>query len=122
MKMENRRVLIVEDQEADRMLLSAYLQRNGCQLLYAHDGLEGVEKARVWQPDIILMDSEMPRCSGHDACKIITQDPRTRDIPVFFFPVLPPPNHAIEGYLPAPVANKINPSNLKKVNCRSANN
>lgn len=118
--MENRRVLIVEDREADRMLLSAYLQRNGCQLLYAHDGLEGVEKARGWQPDIILMDSEMPRCSGHDACKIITQDPRTCDIPVIFISGMTAPEHRIRGLLAGAVDYINKPFDFNEVKLRLA--
>src|SRR5690554_6678837 len=120
MSMENRRILIVEDEEADRMLLSAYLQRQGCQLLYAHDGLEGIEKARVWQPDIILTDSEMPRCSGHDACKIITQDPRTCDIPVIFISGMTSPEHRVRGLLAGAVDYINKPFDFNEVKLRLA--
>ena len=95
----NRRILIVEDEEADRMLLSAYLHRQGCQLFYASDGLEGVEQARARQPDLILMDSAMPGCNGRDACRILTQDPRTSDIPVIFISGLTASEHRVRGLL-----------------------
>lgn len=95
--LEHRRILIIDDEESDRMLLSAYLQQNSCQPLYAKDGIDGIEKARALQPDIILMDSEMPHCGGHEACKIITQDPRTSGIPVIFISAMTSPEHRIRG-------------------------
>ncbi|MFP3978027.1 MULTISPECIES: response regulator [Marinobacter] len=118
--LEHRRILIVDDEEADRMLLSAYLQRHGCQIFYAQDGLEGIEKARALQPDLILMDSEMPRCNGHDACKIITQDPRTRDIPVIFISGMISPEHRIRGLLAGAVDYINKPFDFNEVKLRLA--
>lgn len=97
--LKSRRVLIVEDEEAARMLLASYLQKQGCQVFYAVDGLDGIEKACILQPDIILMDSEMPRCSGQDACKIITQDPRTRHIPIIFISGMTSSEQRVRGLL-----------------------
>ena len=97
--LKNRRVLIVEDEEADRMLLASYLQQQGCQVFYANDGLHGIEQARILQPDIILMDSEMPRCNGRDACKVIAQDPRTQHIPVIFISGMTSSEQRVRGLL-----------------------
>ena len=118
--LERRRILIVDDEEADRMLLSAYLQRHGCQIFHAQDGLEGIEKARTLQPDLILMDSEMPRCNGHDACKIITQDPRTRDIPVIFISGMTSPEHRVRGLLAGAVDYINKPFDFNEVKLRLA--
>ncbi|MGY6512006.1 response regulator [Vibrio parahaemolyticus] len=118
--LERRRILIVDDEEADRMLLSAYLQRHGCQIFHAQDGLEGIEKARALQPDLILMDSEMPRCNGHDACKIITQDPRTRDIPVIFISGMTSPEHRVRGLLAGAVDYINKPFDFNEVKLRLA--
>lgn len=118
--MEYRRVLIVDDEEADRMLLSTYLQKHGCHLFFAEDGLEGIEKARALQPDIILMDSEMPRCGGQEACKIITQDPRTHDIPVIFISGMTSPEHRIRGLLAGAVDYIAKPFDFNEVKLRLA--
>ncbi|MDO6440736.1 DNA-binding response regulator [Marinobacter sp. 2_MG-2023] len=116
--LRHTRILIVEDEEADRMLLSAYLQRQGCQLFYACDGLEGIEQARARQPDIILMDSEMPRCNGRDACKIITQDPRTRDIPVVFISCMTAAEQRVRGLLAGAVDYINKPFDFNEVKLR----
>lgn len=97
--LNNKRILIVEDEAVDRMLLTAYLERQGCVVFHATDGLEGIEKARVLQPDLILMDCEMPRCNGRDACKIITQDPRTQHIPVIFISGMTSSAERVRGLL-----------------------
>jgi len=114
----HRRILIVEDEEADRMLISAYLHRQGCQLFYANDGLEGIEQARVRQPDLILMDSEMPECNGRDACKIITQDPRTTDIPVIFISGMTSSEQRVQGLLAGAVDYINKPFDFNEVKLR----
>ncbi|RBW51428.1 response regulator [Marinobacter sp. F3R11] len=113
-----KRILIIEDEEADRMLISAYLQSQGCQLFYANDGLEGIEQARARQPDIILMDAKMPRCNGHDACKIITQDPRTRDIPVIFISGMTSAEQRVRGLLAGAVDYINKPFDFNEVKLR----
>ncbi|NWN91632.1 DNA-binding response regulator [Marinobacter adhaerens] len=116
----HRRILIVDDEEADRMLLSAYLQRHNCRLFYAEDGLEGIDKARTVNPDLILMDSDMPRCSGIDACRIITQDPKTCDIPVIFISGLTWPEQRIRGLLAGAVDYINKPFDFDEVKLRLA--
>lgn len=97
--LKNRHILIVDDEEADRMLLASYLQRQGCQTSYAVDGIDGIEKARVLQPDLILMDSEMPRCNGRDACKVLTTDPSTKAIPIVFISGMTASEQRVRGLL-----------------------
>lgn len=116
--LQHRRILIVDDEEADRMLISAYLQRHNCHLFHAFDGLDGIEKARTLQPDIILLDSQMPHCGGIDACKIITQDPRTRDIPVIFISGLTSSDQRIQGLLAGAVDYINKPFDFNEVKLR----
>jgi len=97
--LRNKRVLIVDDKDADRELIAAFLQRQGCRLFFASDGIEGIEQARTHQPDIVLMDTEMPRCNGHNACKVITQDSKTQGIPVIFISGMTSQEHRIRGLL-----------------------
>lgn len=98
-ELKSKRILVVEDEDADRMLLAAYLDRQGCQVWFAHDGLAGIEQARLLQPDLILMDSQMPFCNGRDACKIISQDFRTQHIPIIFISGLTSSEHRVRGLL-----------------------
>src|SRR5688572_3134212 len=58
------------------------LELNGFEVAVASDGLEGVEKAQIWHPDLILMDLRMPKMDGFEAIKVIRVDERTKNIPV----------------------------------------
>lgn len=92
-------ILVVEDMEAERTLISTYLRQQGYRLYQAHDGLDGVHKARLLVPDLILMDADMPRCSGYDACKILTQDVRTQGVPIIFLSAHAAPERRVQGLL-----------------------
>lgn len=116
--LKHKRILIVDDEDADRMLLSSYLQRLGCQLFFACDGLEGIEQARLRRPDLILMDLEMPRCNGRDACKILTQDPRTRDIPIIFISGMSSSEQKVRGLLAGAVDYITKPFDFNEVKLR----
>lgn len=95
----DQRILIVEDTETERTLISCYLQQQGYRLYHAHDGLDGIHKARLLVPDLILMDTDMPRCSGIDACKVLAQDERTRTVPIIFLSAYATPEQRIQGLL-----------------------
>lgn len=118
--LKHRRILIVDDEETDRMLLSAYLQHHDCRLFHAHDGLEGIEKARALQPDLVLMDAQMPNCSGYDACKILSGDPRTSKIPIIFISGLTWPEQRVQGLLAGAVDYINKPFDFNEVKLRIA--
>ena len=76
-------VLYVEDNPANLKLVEEIISfRPDLQLLSAPDGQLGIELARAHQPDIILMDINLPGVNGIDALKLLRNDPRTADIPV----------------------------------------
>ena len=79
----NYSVLCVEDNPANLMLIATLLAtRPDIRLLSARDGNRGVEIARHAQPDVILMDINLPGISGIMALEILSQDPTTSHIPV----------------------------------------
>lgn len=75
-------VLIVEDNEMNRDMLSRRLKRKGFDISIAVDGQEGVDKAREIHPDIILMDMSLPKIDGWQATRLIKSNPDTKRIPV----------------------------------------
>jgi signal transduction histidine kinase/AmiR/NasT family two-component response regulator len=76
-------VLYVEDNPANLKLVEEIMSfRPDLQLLSAPDGQLGVELARAHQPDIVLMDINLPGVNGIDALKLLRNDPRTAEIPV----------------------------------------
>jgi CheY-like chemotaxis protein len=76
------RILLVEDNEMNRDMLSRRLERKGYQVLLAVDGQEGVEKAGSEAPDLVLMDMSLPVLDGWEATRILKAAPATRHIPV----------------------------------------
>ena len=76
------KVLIVEDNEMNRDMLSRRLQRRGYAVLIAEDGERGVAVATAERPDLILMDMSLPVLDGWEATRRLKADPATRPIPV----------------------------------------
>lgn len=76
------RILLVEDNEMNRDMLSRRLQRKGYEVLLAVDGAEGVAKARAEMPELILMDVSLPVLDGLEATRQLKADPATSAIPI----------------------------------------
>ena len=76
------KILLVEDNEMNRDMLSRRLQRRGYEVVIAVDGAEGVASAQSQSPDLILMDMSLPVMTGWDATRSLKSDPETRHIPV----------------------------------------
>jgi CheY-like chemotaxis protein len=75
-------VLIVEDNEMNRDMLSRRLQRRGFEVLLAIDGAEGLAVARERLPDLILMDMSLPVVDGWEATRQLKSEDATRRIPI----------------------------------------
>ncbi len=76
------KILLVEDNEMNRDMLSRRLQRRGHIVTLALDGAEGVEKARTEVPDLILMDMSLPVVDGWEATRQLKADQSTARIPI----------------------------------------
>jgi two-component system cell cycle response regulator DivK len=76
------KILLVEDNEMNRDMLSRRLERRGYEVVIAVDGAEGVDKAGTEAPALILMDMSLPGVDGWDATRRIKAAPATRAIPV----------------------------------------
>lgn len=75
-------ILLVEDNEMNRDMLSRRLARRGLTVLTAEDGEKGVAMAVTERPDLILMDMSLPVVDGWEATRRLKADPATRAIPV----------------------------------------
>ena len=76
------KILVVEDNELNRDMLTRRLARKGFETSVAIDGEEGVKRAREDRPDLILMDMSLPVLDGWEATRRIKSDPSTSTIPV----------------------------------------
>jgi CheY-like chemotaxis protein len=76
------KVLLVEDNEMNRDMLSRRLIRRGFEVVFAVNGKEGVDLARSEKPDIILMDMSLPVMDGWEATRCVKSDDATSSVPV----------------------------------------
>jgi len=76
------KVLLVEDNEMNRDMLSRRLVRRGFEVVFAVNGKQGVDLARSEKPDIILMDMSLPIMDGWEATRCVKSDDATRSVPV----------------------------------------
>ncbi len=77
-----QRILLVEDNEANREMLARRLERSGFAVLAAGDGRQGIEAAHSEKPDLILMDMSLPEIDGWEATRRIKADPQTAAVPI----------------------------------------
>ncbi|HEX5766381.1 MAG TPA: response regulator [Woeseiaceae bacterium] len=76
------KILLVEDNQMNRDMLSRRLRRKGFEVLLATDGQEGISLARSGAPDLILMDMSLPTMDGWTAARLLKSDSDTRSIPI----------------------------------------
>jgi CheY-like chemotaxis protein len=76
------RILLVEDNEMNRDMLSRRLQRRGFDVDMAVDGREGIEMAQKGEYDLILMDMSLPEIDGWEATRRLRSSPETERIPI----------------------------------------
>lgn len=75
------RILVVEDNPANMELMGYLLQAAGHELLFAHDGREGLEIAAREHPDAIICDINLPRMDGYGVLRKLKENPELKDIP-----------------------------------------
>jgi CheY-like chemotaxis protein len=76
------KILLVEDNEMNRDMLSRRLERRGYQVVIAVDGQQGVDMARSEKPDLVLMDMSLPVLDGWEATRRLKADADTRPVPI----------------------------------------
>lgn len=80
--LEGKRVLVIEDTAENMRLFRAVLRLEGAEIFEAADARTGIELARAEQPDIILMDIQMPEMDGLEATRILRGEASTQNIPI----------------------------------------
>lgn len=94
-----KKILLVDDSSSSRMAARMlFAHHKSYVLTSACDGKEGVEKALAEPPDLILMDIEMPRMNGIEACKLLKQNEATKKIPVILLTMRSEEPFVRQGY------------------------
>lgn len=77
-----KKILVIDDLPENVFMLQDRLVQEGYEVITAYDGNEGIEKAYATLPDLILLDVMMPDISGFEVCKILTNNEKTKHIPI----------------------------------------
>lgn len=77
-----KKILVIDDLPENVFILQDRLVQEGYEVVTAYDGNEGIEKAYATLPDLVLLDVMMPDISGFEVCKILTQNEKTKHIPI----------------------------------------
>jgi DNA-binding response OmpR family regulator len=112
------RVMLVDDNHEDRMLLMDFLGQLGCRVYIANDGDDGYRKVQTVLPDLILMDITMPVCDGLTACRLLKANLATRAIPLIFLTAAALPRERVEGLLAGAVDYITKPFDFEEVRLR----
>lgn len=86
--MASDRILIADDNEANRELLEAYLAGIDCEIEHSVDGGDTLAKVESFAPDLILLDVMMPKLSGFEVCKTLKENDATKQIMVLMVTAL----------------------------------
>ena len=92
-----KKILVIDDNEANVELLEAYLTAYGYDVITAHDGTSGLEKTYAEIPDLLLLDIMMPGLNGYEVCERLKKDVKTRFIPIVMITALTEMDDKIKG-------------------------
>ncbi len=95
---ETSTILLIDDSVVDLKVLLDMLHARSLNLHTAFDGRDGIDKAELLLPDLILLDVTMPKLDGFAACRLLKSSARTRRTPVIFLTASTDVNHRIEGF------------------------
>jgi two-component system, cell cycle response regulator DivK len=112
---KRKRILIVEDNYPCLTLLNDVLEAHGCEILETTKGLEAINLARDYRPDLILMDIRLPDISGLEVTRLLKQDDQTKSIPIIAVTAFAMPGdeiNALESGCDAYIAKPIPLDNL----------
>jgi diguanylate cyclase (GGDEF)-like protein/PAS domain S-box-containing protein len=96
--LRERTILIVDDTPANLAVAVQYLEGANFNVVVAQDGAEGIERAQLVQPDLILLDVMMAGLDGFQTCSRLKSIESTRDIPVIFMTALSDPNDKVKAF------------------------
>jgi two-component system, OmpR family, phosphate regulon response regulator PhoB len=80
--MSKPKILVIEDERSLVEVLSINLEREGFEVVVAHDGQEGLRQAQLKLPDLVVLDLMLPNKSGLEVCRELRMGPRTREVPI----------------------------------------
>ena len=95
--MDSKTILVADDVPENRQMLRLFLSELGFRVLEAGDGLDALRLVSEGKPDIVILDIDMPKMDGIEACRILKSSPKTRMIPVVIVTALSDDNHHLDA-------------------------
>jgi len=83
--MERKKILVVDDEIDLVDMLTIRLEANDYEVFVAHDGQDGLDKARTLKPDLIILDLMLPKVDGYKVCRMLKFDEKYKQIPIILF-------------------------------------
>lgn len=111
-------ILIVDDTPANLGVMVGHLEAQGYRVLIAQDGEEGLQRAELTHPDVILLDAMMPGPSGFEVCRRLKSRSSTREIPVIFMTSLTATPDKVSGFAAGAVDYVTKPLQVQEVIAR----
>lgn len=111
-------VLIVDDMPSNLGMVVKLLEERGYRVAIAQDGEEGVQRAQLLHPDLILLDVMMPGMDGFETCQRLKALDGIRNIPVIFMTALALPEHKVKGFAAGGVDYVTKPLQIDEVMAR----
>lgn len=95
---EALRILIVDDVEANRFVLRDIIVDMGYQPVLTENGVQALKMLQHISPQLIILDIAMPEMDGYEVCRIIKENPETREIPIIFISAFDEPADIVKGF------------------------
>lgn len=95
---EVAKILVVDDVDTNRFMLRDIIKDMGYQPILVENGVQALKVVARLRPQLIILDVAMPEMDGHEVCKIIKEDPKTRDIPIIFISAFDEPQDVVRGF------------------------
>jgi DNA-binding response OmpR family regulator len=84
-KNDKKRILVIEDEKDMSYAVALQLEARGYEVITASDGIEGLNKARMKKPDLIILDLMLPKLDGYKVCRMLKFDEKYKNIPIVLF-------------------------------------
>ena len=116
--MQQQTILVVDDDDLVALTVQRALKKFGYHVLVANSGRDGVQTARRYQPDMVVLDVMMPGISGYQVCREMRNDPMLSETPILFLTAKAEDDDKIEGLMAGADDYMTKPFNMEELHLR----
>lgn len=116
--MQQQTILVVDDDDLVALTVQRALKKFGYHVLVANSGRDGIQTARRYQPDMLVLDVMMPGISGYQVCREMRNDPMLSETPILFLTAKAEDDDKIEGLMAGADDYMTKPFNMEELHLR----